>query len=376
MHIALIRTEFIARRGGAERYAVNLARRWRDQGHRISIICHKADADDAAGMEIVHVSRPKMLGPFKHGWFASRAGKAAQKLGADAVLCLARAYPGDVLRLGDGLHCEWMKARYSSAALQLQRMNPRHRQLLKLEAELFRPGRFAHYVANSEMMRGIVMENFGVRPQTISVIPNGVDFKRFNLEARGRRSAVRKELGISDGAQLVLFAGMDLRRKGLRAVIDGFIELAKNDSAARLLCVGKGETEDAREYLRAADLDQRVRFLPPTDRMADFYAAADVFVLPTLHDPSANAVTEALACGLPVVTSADNGAKQHIVNDVNGYVLKDRRDAREFAAAVGDLIAKPRKPENIRDAGKLIGLEENADRLLECLVRSRQEVAA
>ena len=76
MHIAIVRSEFDASRGGAERYAVNLARTWLGQGHRISVICAHHDETDARGIEIVRVSRPKILGPFKHAWFAARAGRA------------------------------------------------------------------------------------------------------------------------------------------------------------------------------------------------------------------------------------------------------------------------------------------------------------
>lgn len=376
MHIALVRTEFIARRGGAERYAVNLARRWTARGHRVSVVCHKVDVDDARGVEVVRVSRPKVLGPFKHGWFATRAGKAAAALGADRVLCLARAWPGDVLRLGDGLHWALMRERYTGAALKLARLNPRHRQLLKLEADLFKPGRFGAYVANSELVRDMVVEHYGVSAHAVTVIPNGVDFDRFNLDVRARREEVRQMLKASPGAEIILFAGMDLRRKGLDAVTRGFIALAAERPAAMLVCAGKGDTDAARQALRAAGLEGRCRFLPPSDDMAGLYACADVFVLPTQHDPSANAVTEALACGVPVITSAENGARQHLVAGVNGFVMTSRKDAGEFAELASALLASPRDPREVQKASGLISLDENAERLLDVLVRARQEVGA
>lgn len=371
MHIAIIRTEFRKSRGGAEAYAVQLARYWLHQGHRISVVCTRHDTQDAEGMQVVTVSRPKVLGPFKHNWFARRAGSAARETGADAVLALARAYPGDVLRLGDGLHHMWMDARYGAdGAARRAKLNPRHRELLKLERELFKPGAFGLYVANSEMIRDEVVQRFGVSGSLVEVIPNGVDWSRFNTDVRGQRAELRREHGIPDDARLILFSGMDFRRKGLVEAVKGFIRLAASDSDAWFACVGPGYTDEALSLLDRAGLAQRAHFAGRSENIAGWYGAADVFVLPTLHDPSANAVTEALACGTPVVTSAGNGARQHIRDGVNGWVLQDRTDAEELAERMRQLLMAPPVPEAVVDASSLISREVNADRMLDALTRA------
>ena len=372
MHIAIVRTEFIKRRGGAERYAVELARLWLSQGHQLTVVCHKHDAQDADGMEVVNVSRPKALGPFKHGWFAKRAGKAAGEVGADAVLCLARAYPGDVLRLGDGLHHMWLEARYGSeGAVKRAKLNPRHRELLKLEEKLFQPGRFGLYVANSEMIRDEVIARFQVDPERIRVIPNGVDWTRFHPGVRDGSIELRKQHGIPADAKLVMFSGMDFRRKGLDNAVGGFIEMAKQRRDAHFVCVGPGYTQNAEAELEAAGLRERAHFVGQTDDIAQWYGAADLFVLPSMHDPSANAVTEALACGTPVITSRENGAKQHIQGGVNGWVLEDRKDLSEIAWRMNQLIESPPTPERATDSAALISKDVNAARLLEALEQAR-----
>lgn len=372
MHIAIVRTEFIRSRGGAERYAVNLARHWQAQGHRISVVCARHDSADADGMQVVKVSRPKVLGPYKHNWFAKRAGAAALETGADAVLCLARAWPGDVLRLGDGLHQLWLEVRYGTDGARRRAMlNPRHRELLKLEAGLFEPGRFGLYVANSELMREEVLRRFGVGADRITVIPNGVDWSRFHTGLREGRDELRRAHGIPADAKLVLFSGMDFRRKGLIEAVRGFIELAGRDRAAWFACVGPGYTEAAESELRRAGLAGRARFVGRSDDVATWYAAADVFVLPTMHDPSANAVTESLACGTPVVTSGENGAKQHIRDGVNGWVLRDRADAAELAGRMAQLLDNPPVPDAVVDASSLLSHDVNAERMLEALKQAR-----
>lgn len=375
MHIAIVRTEFIKSRGGAERYAVNLARAWRDQGHRISIVCAKHDATDAVGMEVVTITRPKILGPWKHRWFAARAGEAARETGAEVTLCLARAFPGDVLRLGDGLHRAWLGARYPDLAQRRRAfLNPRHRQLLKLEGEMFLPGRFQLYVANSGMIRRAVTHMYGVDPSRILVIANGVDSTRFHPGLRARRAELRALRGMDANAKVVLFAGMDFRRKGLIEAARGFVELARtapDRDRLRFVCVGKGDTEDARRVMQEAGFAANAQFLGPTPAMEDWYACADVFLLPTMHDPSANAVTEALACGLPVITSGENGARQHIVAGRNGVVLNNRMDAQKMGRALRLMLDSAPSPEAVARISRVMTTQDNAGLMLEALQKAK-----
>lgn len=376
MHIAIVRSEFDASRGGAERYAVNLARTWLSQGHRISVICAHHDEQDVKGMEIVHVSRPKILGPFKHAWFAARAGRAADDVGADAVICLARAWPGDVLRLGDGLHRPWMALRYPDLGSRKRALlNPRHAQLLKLERELFLPGRFERYIANSAMVKRQVVHMYGVDPARIHVIPNGVDQSRFNLAARADSAKTRALHGMQEHEKIVLFSGMDFRRKGLIAAVRGFIALSRRWKGPALwfVCVGRGDEAEAKAELAGAGLLERSMFFEATPEIEKWYGAADLFVLPTMYDPSANAVTEALACGTPVLTSQENGARQHIIEGENGRTLHDRVDAAEFAQAALDFLNTPRDPAAVARASKVISAAENATQVLEVVKAASAE---
>jgi UDP-glucose:(heptosyl)LPS alpha-1,3-glucosyltransferase len=273
------------------------------------------------------------------------------------------------MRLGDGLHSMQMEARYGEASAKRRaKLNPRHRELLKLERELFEDGQFGLYVANSSMIRDEVIARYAIAEDRIVVIPNGVRTDIFNPSVREKRPEVRKRHGIPVDAKLVLFSGMDFRRKGLMEAVEGFIALDRDD--AWFACVGPGYTDKAEARLLQAGKRERAVFVDHTEAIAQWYGAADVFVLPTSHDPSANAVTESIACGTPVITSAQNGAKQHLQFEECGLVLKDREDASELASKINRLLDSPPHPSDVIEHAQLVSHWENASRLLEVLERA------
>ncbi|MBI3329048.1 MAG: glycosyltransferase family 4 protein, partial [Nitrospinae bacterium] len=88
-----------------------------------------------------------------------------------------------------------------------------------------------------------------------------------------------------------------------------------------------------------------VRFEGQRPDAERYYAAADLFVLPTLYDPFANACLEAMACGLPVLTSVANGAAELLQDGVNGCVLKDPLSVEALGASLRGLLPLERRQE-------------------------------
>lgn len=346
MRIVLIRQHFDAAYGGAERYAVNLGRALLERGHDIDLVCSTHSAVDADGMQVHHVGRSRLAGPWRHLAFSAKAGKVARSVGADVVVALARALGADVFRLGDPPHWHWMRLRYGHGeAFRRACRNPRHWSLLRLEQRMMMPQGAQHFVANSGMVRDQMVHAYGVDPARFSVFHNPVDPQRFNPEAGVEGDILRAELGIGDHELVLLFSGMEYLRKGLMPAVNTFIELSarsESEHALRFVCVGKGDVSEAKASLREAGLEQRAVFSPPVADIQRWYGMANVFLLPTLYDPSANAVGEALACGTPVVTTGLNGASELIRSGENGIVLGNRDDVGAWGAAVSRLLAHER----------------------------------
>ncbi len=348
MQIALIRQYFDRHHGGAERYAVRLARGLLEQGHHLSIICVKANPEDAAGMQVIKVSKGKWAGPYRHQAFARHAGKAAQRLGSDVVIALARAYGADFFRLGDPLHQIWLRLRQQTPeAYQKALRHPRHRSLLKLEADLLSPtAHKRNFIVNSELVKRQVIHAYGVEPGRLHVLYNPVDKERFSPHCEGLGRKQREALGIAPDELVILFSGMEYRRKGLMPAARTFAALFQSSedlgSKLRFVVVGKGDASPARELLARSGCADRMIIAPPSKEIECFYAAANVFLLPTLYDPSANAVGEALSCGTPVITTRLNGASEFIRPGVNGLVLSSREDAQAWARATAQILATER----------------------------------
>jgi UDP-glucose:(heptosyl)LPS alpha-1,3-glucosyltransferase len=138
---------------------------------------------------------------------------------------------------------------------------------------------------------------------------------------------------------LALMIAQDFQRKGLREAIAALAAVQCEEGLRpRLLVVGK---QDARAYRRLAqslNVADRVIFAGPTEDSAGFYQGADFFVLPTHHDPCSLVVLEALAMGLPVISTRRNGACEVMADGRHGFVLPDPADIPALAGAMRRML--------------------------------------
>jgi UDP-glucose:(heptosyl)LPS alpha-1,3-glucosyltransferase len=164
----------------------------------------------------------------------------------------------------------------------------------------------------------------------------GIDHATFNAQTReARRGDARRELGIADDRFVFLLVGNDWRKKGLFTLLDAMPHLA--DLPVMLLIAGSDETHSYRGQIQEAHLEDRVRFLPSRGDVCFYYAAADAYVGPSLEDTFAQPPAEAMACGLPVITTVTNGTAEIMTDGVDGILLSDPSDARALAAAMRSL---------------------------------------
>jgi glycosyltransferase involved in cell wall biosynthesis len=168
---------------------------------------------------------------------------------------------------------------------------------------------------------------------SLPVVYMGIDHATFNPQERmARRQEARKELGIRDNQFVLLLVGNDWRKKGLSVLLDALQPLT--DCPVLLLVVGDDEKHSYEQQIQQSRLSDRIIFLPSRQDVAFYYAAADTYVGPSLEDTFAQPPAEAMACGLPVITTVTNGTAEIITDGVDGLILYEPTNGKELATQI------------------------------------------
>jgi UDP-glucose:(heptosyl)LPS alpha-1,3-glucosyltransferase len=239
-----------------------------------------------------------------------------------------------------------------------------------IERIQFRSHGFRRAIAVTEQVRRDLIHVHSVPEERIDVVHPPVDLERFS-GTDGR--AVRAELGLEPADEILLFVGHDFRRKGLA---DAITALAGLPEDVHLLVVGDGERGPFEAQADGAGLSERVHFAGGTEEPERYFEAADIFVLPTLQDPWGITLVEAMAAGLPIVTTTVAGASAAVKEAGAGIVLPERSPS-ELRAALAALLGEPARRRELgergRAAGGRFGLERHVDLVLAAYEGARRE---
>ncbi|MGQ9498985.1 MAG: glycosyltransferase family 4 protein [Dissulfurimicrobium sp.] len=328
VRLAVIRRECGFGYGGAEAYCANVCEGLSSLGHDITIIADRSSVNGASFLRarvMGHGSLMKNMSFFINSRRILKAGCF------DLTYGLSRVAPVNVLRISDPLHAAWLEMGYLDAG-RLRRYMARHRMLLWMEKTAIKEA--DTIVVNSNLVKGQLERYYDVASDKIHVIYNGVDAGYFVPMSNNERKRARLALGIHEDSMVFLFAGSDFKRKGLRPLIDGLQGLSTYHDFM-LLIAGADGSRDIEAYIRRLGLEKHVRWLGYATDMVRLYGIADIFILPTLYDPFANTVLEAMACGVPVLTTINNGASEVAREVADWLVIKD--------AAAGDINSALRR---------------------------------
>lgn len=198
------------------------------------------------------------------------------------------------------------------------------------------------------------------------ILPNYLVFEpRTSVDAiyYGR---TRQSLGIPEQAQVLLFVGSIIGRKGIDLLVDLFIELTHQHTELWLLLVGaysraenprldESFVAEQRAKLVRAGVSERVVWaglVRDETELANLYAASDLFIFPTRAEGQGNVILEAMGCGIPVVCTHLRGITDAmVINDQTGYLI-DLDDLRGFIAATAQLLDKPEMRQTMGAAGR------------------------
>jgi len=317
LKIALVRRGY-SRSGGAESYLKRLAYGIAEAGHGVQLIAGDDWPDDQWPFgEIERLRAKSVIG------FANELEQIRPQLRCDVLFSLERVWSCDVYRAGDGVHRAWLgrRRRFEVPLKQFVRAAGRkHRDLLHLEESLFEKRSAGRVIAASQMVADEITGLYDYPADKIDLVRNGVPLERFRFDPELREKS-REELNLKPDQVALLFAGSGWERKGLLFAVEA-MALCK-DRKMRLLVAGRGDPRPYKTTRLRFWRENPVQFLGEVADLVPVYAAADVFILPTIYDPFSNACLEALACGLPVITTRSNGFSEIIEDGIHGSVAED-----------------------------------------------------
>jgi len=350
--IGLVILHADASRGGAERYTFDIARALVERGHEVSLVASSFGEriDPRIGRVGFELSGPSKTRRYLQ--FIDQLDAHLLRDGYDIVHAMLPVRRCDVYHPHAGLavaaietgHEKHFGAKRAFSKI-FNRLNLKRQTFAAVEKELLGSANRPISICLSNYVRETFKKYYTLDDSDLATLFNAVDLKRFDPTARAeQRDVMRKKLGLSQKTIAALIIAQDFERKGLREAIRAVAQIA--DPKLRLVVVGKQNPAPYAEL--AESLGVKMIFCGPFDDVYPLYAAADFFVLPTKHDPCSLVVLEALAMGMPVISTKQNGATEIMEPGADGFVLADPTDVGALAEAMRKLC-DPDRRERMRE---------------------------
>jgi UDP-glucose:(heptosyl)LPS alpha-1,3-glucosyltransferase len=356
LDIAITYESVLPSRGGCETYIADLCHLLVADRHTVHLYAVKYDPEALPPQVRPHLL-PAPRGPrCWRPWAFARACRAALRgQHHDVVIGLVKTLEQDVLMVQGGFHrasadanvakhaAGWKRA----AAWLVQRLNPAYWSYCWLESRQLAAGPLV--VAPSHWVAGHAERYYGLEASQVRVVPNAIPEARVLATDRPRRrTALREQLGIAPTDVAALFSGHNYRLKGLEPLLRA---VARTPCPQlHLLVCGNPHVAPWRRLAMKLGLQGRVHFLGFLPDMRDGYFAADLLVHPSFYDPCALVTLEALACGLPVITTRTNGAHELLPPELAAWTVATGHDVVGLARSLEQLCDPQRRVESARAA--------------------------
>lgn len=377
MRIGIVIERLDPRRGGVEQWTAQFVRQLCRLGHEVHVVARGvADEVRAWGVQPHDVA----AGRSRLG-FAEAADAALRPLELDVVHDTGCGWFSDVFQPHGGsrtasfeqnllLEPAWLRPLKRHAVRWL----PRYRQFARLVEKQYASAECV-YLAISQMVARDLQRYHQVPESQLRLVYNGVDTERFAPAHRAAlREPTRSALGLAEHDVMLLIVAHNFRLKGVPTLVRAVERLAAAGRHVRLVVAGgkPSRGQSARAGQGSAAL---VNYVGPVADPVPLYAAADVYVQPTYYDPCSLVVLEALASGLPVVTSRFNGAGELMTPGVEGSIVHDPADDVELTDHLLPLLDETQR-RTMGSAARTLALRHTLERNCREVLAVYGEVAA
>jgi UDP-glucose:(heptosyl)LPS alpha-1,3-glucosyltransferase len=353
LNIALVILHADPARGGAERYTADLAGALLTRGHRVSVLASDFPAKYPAAERVVL----KANGLTRAAQYQRFLDSLDEHLAANSYDIVHAMLP---VRRCDLYHPHAGIAVEGPTGLKAF-FNPRRVEMAEVERNLLTGPNPPTVLILSDYVRRFFTQHYpSFAENKLRKLFNSVNLNIFRREAAAKKA--------SDEVVALIIA-QDFERKGVPQAIEAVKVVNSGKSSTqprlRLMVVGKEH---------AAGVEGDVTYAGETSKIKEIYEAADFFILPTRHDPCSLVVLEALAMGLPVITTRQNGASEIMTDDREGFVLEESRNVPLLAEKMRQLL-DPQLRKRMSDAALALrprlSQEEHVNKLLEIYQSTR-----
>lgn len=337
MKIAFVTKRVSDTLGGAERVSLNVLKKLADSGHDVHVFTQCSDTL-IEGINLHTVKVSGVISPWRLLSFQWKVMSMIKAGHFDLIYSLSLVYPVDIYRVGDGIHQYWMRIQHPNLLFRWIKYLTSlvHLAMRYLEKKVLRENNCRYFITNSILIKNQLKDFFNIPDEKIKVIYNGVDHDLFNTGVQKYRTSLREKYQIGDNDLVVLSVSNNWERKGLSTIIRAISQ--SGNQKIKLVVVGRGKKSVYVSLARDEQIDpQRIIFTGIVGNVDHYYGMADIFIHPTRYEPFANVCLEAMACGLPVITTRMNGAAELIVPGENGFILQDWNDAESLADMMKEL---------------------------------------
>jgi UDP-glucose:(heptosyl)LPS alpha-1,3-glucosyltransferase len=378
--IAFAMEKFSRYAGGAESYAVALASTLIEKGWDVHL--YGEAWDNKPGKAVFHnIHIPKFLPAWlKLLLFAWKHKKMVRQENYDVIMGFGNTIHMNIYQSHGGVH-QFSTARkvYSEKNVFLRivkrifiLLSAKYWTRAWIEAAPFRIKPRPIIIAIAHMIKDDMELFFHAKPGEIKIIYNGVDTNRYNDSLRSRfRGQLRKQWGVSENDTVFLFVSYDLKKKGIEPLVEAAASLKKAGSGAfKIIVVGGQPYRSLEKIIAKLDIKDKLVFTGRVKSVEEVYANGDVFVLPTYYDACSLVVIEAMASGLPPITTEYNGASGIIDDGVNGYVISHPPNPSELAGKMKLLMDNSWRQKMSGDAsrtGQEYSTKKNHDEIISAL---------
>lgn len=335
----LIATPILSRKGGIERYVAEITEALHRINCPVEIVTGYQEADYSPAVPVHRI--PFLKKPLFLMSLSFCMSLAWKKLPKSNLHVQGASSFRSRFNHAHSVHKAWFlyslrKLKKGSKAYWLKLFNPVHYTTIALETLQYHPAILNHVIAISESVKKDLMHHYKIPEEKITVIYSGVNVKEFDpVSNQKHRSEIRQQWGVGDDEVVLIFVANEFRRKGLEVVLHALARLS--DSKIKLAVVGRDDPSGFQSLAKKLEISEQVMFLGQRSDLGKIYAASDIFVFPTQYEPFGLVITEAMASGLPVITSREAGASELIAEGREGLLLSNPYDVDELVEKIKQL---------------------------------------